>query len=102
MVFEQAGEADAAFAAHLALAEAGIEIGMYDLARDYHYGRGTGADRAAARLWYQRAAEAGHVAAMQVLADHLPYGALGPDDPAAADHWRQEVEGVRRSHPEDD
>jgi len=100
IVFERAGPAEAAFAAHLALAEAGIETGMYDLAGDFHYGRGTGADPAAALLWYERAAEAGHVAAMQALADHLPHGTLGVTDPARADHWRQEAEAIRRAYRE--
>lgn len=98
VVFEQSGEAEAAFRAHRALAEGGVETGMYDLARDYHYGRGTEPDAEAAALWYRRAAEAGHVGAMAALAEHLPYGALGPADPAEAEQWGREVETIRRSY----
>jgi len=97
IVFERSGETEAAFATHRMLAEAGIETGMYDLAKDYHYGRGIAADGVAARLWYERAAVAGHVGAMAALAEHLPYGALGPADPGAAEHWRREADAARRS-----
>lgn len=101
VVFEQSGEPEAAFRAHRALAEAGVEIGMYDLARDYHYGRGTAVDGEAAALWYRRAAEAGHVGAMAALAEHLPYGALGEAAPEEAERWRREAEAIRRSYEAD-
>lgn len=100
IVFEQSGEAEAAFAAHLALALADIDTGMYDVARDYHYGRGTLADPSAARLWYVRAANAGHAAAMRVLGDILAYGELGVVDKDAADYWHQQAEAIRRSYEE--
>ena len=100
IVFERAGPAEAAVAAHRSLAEAGIDTGMYDLAQDLHYGRGTPSDGAQARLWYERAAAAGHVGAMRALAEHLPFGALGIEDPGRADYWRQQVEAIRRSYDE--
>lgn len=100
IVFEQAGEAGEAFAAHRALAEAGIATGMYDLAKDYHFGRGTSVDGPQAALWYERAAEAGHVAAMQALAEYLPSGALGIEDAGRADYWRQQAEAIRRAYDE--
>jgi TPR repeat protein len=89
IIFEQSGETEAAFAAHLALAEAGVETGMYDLAQDYRDGYGTAADLAAARRWFEAAATAGHVAAMDRLAEGLEAGSFGaPPDPAAAAEWR--------------
>ena len=84
----------------LALALADIDTGMYDVARDYHYGRGTLADPSAARLWYVRAANAGHAAAMRVLGDILAYGELGVVDKDAADYWHQQAEAIRRSYEE--
>ncbi len=100
VVFENSGEVEAAFAAHLALAEADIDTGMYDVARDFHYGRGTQPDFAAARLWYVRAANSGHVAAMRALGEYLAYGTLGIEDPVSADYWHQQAEAVRRSYSE--
>ncbi len=80
----------AAHAAHRALAEAGVAVGLYDLARDYAQGRGTDPDQAQARHWYERAAAAGHVGAMRALADKLEYGAFGtPPEPDLAQLWRQ-------------
>lgn len=101
VVFEQSGEPEAAFRAHLALAEAGVEVGMYDLARDYHYGRGIEADAEKAGFWYRRAAEAGHVGAMKALAEHLPLGALGAPAPEEAERWGREAESIRRSYEGD-
>ena len=100
IVYERAGPPEAAFAAHRALAEAGVDTGMYDLAQDLHYGRGTLPDGPAARLWYERAAEAGHVAAMSALAEHLTGGALGQPDPAAATRWRQQAEAILGAYEE--
>jgi tetratricopeptide (TPR) repeat protein len=96
IVFEQSGEAEAAFAAHLALAEAGETIGMYDLAKDYRDGTGTAADPAGALRWFAAAAEGGHVLAMEHLADGLEAGSFGqPADPAAAAAWRAAAKAAR-------
>lgn len=95
----------AAHAAHRALAEAGVAVGLYDLARDYAQGRGTNPDQALARQWYERAAAAGHVGAMRALADKLEYGAFGtPPEPQLARMWRQRaaaaVAGLPAADPE--
>jgi TPR repeat protein len=96
IVFEQSGEAEAAFAAHLALAEAGETIGMYDVAKDYRDGTGTAADPARALRWFVAAAEGGHVLAMERLADGLAAGSFGqPADPGAAAEWRAAAEAAR-------
>lgn len=96
IIFEQSGELEAAFAAHLALAEAGVEIGMYDLAKDYDDGQGTNKDPAAALRWYRAAAESGHVAAMERLAEGLEAGRFGlPPDPAAAASWREAAKAAK-------
>ncbi|HKY95384.1 MAG TPA: hypothetical protein VJL84_08760 [Kiloniellales bacterium] len=96
IVFEQSGEAEAAFSAHLALAEAGETIGMYDVAKDYRDGTGTTADPAVALRWFLAAAEGGHVLAMERLADGLEAGSFGqPPDPAGAAAWRRAAEAAR-------
>lgn len=96
IVFEQSGEAEAAFAAHLALAEAGETIGMYDVAKDYRDGSGTAADPAAALRWFVAAAEGGHVLAMERLADGLEAGRFGQaPDPAGAARWRSAAAAAR-------
>jgi TPR repeat protein len=101
IIFEQSGESEAAFTAHLALAEAGIETGMYDLAQDYRDGYGTPADLAAALLWFEAAAAAGHVAAMDRLAEGLEAGSFGqPPDPEGAAQWRQAAREARGSYAE--
>ena len=101
IVFEQSGETEAAFAAHLALAEAGVETGMYDLAQDYRDGYGTETDLALALHWFQAAAAAGHVAAMDRLAEGLEAGSFGqPPDPDAAAQWRAAARQARGSYAE--
>jgi TPR repeat protein len=78
-----------AHAAHRAIAAAGVPTGLFDLAQDYAQGRGTDPDQAQARHWYERAAEAGHVRAMRLLADKLEFGAFGtPPEPRLAAVWR--------------
>jgi len=99
IVFEQSGEAQAAFDAHLALAEAGDTIGMYDVAKDYRDGTGTAADPAAALRWFLAAAEGGHVLAMERLADGLEAGGFGqPPDPEHAAAWRQAAADARAGY----
>jgi len=99
IVFEQSGEAEAAFAAHLALAEAGESIGMYDVAKDYRDGTGTAVDPAAALRWFAAAAKGGHVLAMERLADGLEAGSFGqPPDPERAAAWRRLAAEVRAGY----
>lgn len=99
IIFEHSGEREAAFAAHLALAEAGESVGMYDLAKDYRDGSGTAVDLTAARLWFEAAATAGHVAAMDRLAEGLETGSFGqPPDPDGAARWRIAAKEARGSY----
>ena len=98
IVFEQSGETEAAFAEHLALAEAGEIVGMYDVAKDYRDGTGTPADPAAALRWFLAAAEGGHVTAMERLADGLAAGSFGQPDPAGARRWRDAAALARRGY----
>ena len=69
-------------------AQLGDAISMFDLFDCYAEGRGTPKDENQAYLWLQRAAETGHVAAMDVLAGVFLNGGLGrAPDGAKAEEW---------------
>lgn len=96
-LYEETGAPAAAFALHRRLALAGQPIGMFDLAEDYAQGRGTEPNQQHARTWYTRAAEAGHVMAMTVLAAKLDSRAFGTaPDPDGAAFWRRRAEEATR------
>lgn len=87
-------------AMHVKLAASGDRTSMFDLAEDYALGRGTGYDQPLARLWYEKAAKAGHVGAMVVLGAKLESGAFGgPKDPEGAAYWRQQAAEAARGLP---
>jgi TPR repeat protein len=99
IVYEYLGLDELAFSTHLTLARAGLRTGMYDLAQDFHYGRGTARDGLRARNWYEAAAEKGHVAAMDMLAKGHKVGVFGEPDDAAAKAWRERAEEARGYWP---
>lgn len=69
IVHQQLGQFDEVIAHLRRLAETGDEVGMYDLAVANERGAGTKADPAEALHWFVKAAEAGHVAALDRLAE---------------------------------
>ena len=71
----------------LAGAKLGDSIAMFDTYDCYAYGRGTAKDESQALFWLERAAEAGHVSAMDRLAEIFLNGGLGrvPDGKKAED-----------------
>ena len=99
LLFELTGRDEALFDFHMGLALKGQPEAMFDLARDFAIARGTVRDVKRARDWYARAAEAGHVLAMDVLAIMLEDGLFGtPPEPENAAHWRvmaQQARGLR-------
>ncbi len=102
IIFEQAKSYRDAFAAARAGAEHGEMLLMFDTAVYYQRGLGTPADPEAARLWFERAAEAGHVAAMETLARIHREGRDGaPIDAAKAEYWEKRAtdEGVPPNPP---
>ena len=86
IIFEQLARPAEAFVFHHRLARLGEPSGMFDLAQDFAGGRGTAMDSDAARAWYERAAEQGHVGAMLALAEAYRTGGLelAPDADLAA------------------
>ncbi len=69
-------------------AKLGDVIAMYDTHVCFAKGRGTARDEAQALVWLTRAAEAGHVTAMDELAQLYLNGGLGArPDPRRAEDW---------------
>ena len=102
IIFEQAKAYRDAFAAAHAGAEHGEVLLMFDTAVYYQRGLGTPADPAAARLWFERAADGGHVAAMEILAKIYREGRDGaPVDAAKAKYWEMRAadEGIPPNPP---
>jgi TPR repeat protein len=99
IVYEHLGLDDLSFSTHMTLARAGLRTGMYDLAQDFHYGRGTDRDGRRARNWYEAAAAEGHVAAMDMLARGHRKGLFGEPDAEAADLWKERADEARGYWP---
>jgi TPR repeat protein len=80
----------------LAGAKLGDSISMFDAYECYAAGRGTAKDEAEAFRWLERAAEAGHVTAMDKLAEIYLNGGLGraPDEKMAED-WATKARVAR-------
>ncbi|HSE77019.1 MAG TPA: hypothetical protein VLG66_03375 [Alphaproteobacteria bacterium] len=102
IIFEQAKSYRDAFAAAHAGAEHGEVLLMFDTAVYYQRGLGTPVDPTAARLWFERAANAGHVAAMEILGKIYREGRDGaPVDAARAEYWEKRAadEGIPPNPP---
>ncbi len=93
LIFDFLGRREEAFAAAHNAAELGDVTAMYEVQRAYADGDGARRDDARAFAWLQRAAEAGHVGAMQDLAAVFRHGILGqaPDE-AAARAWAERAD----------
>ena len=67
---------------------------MNGLGRLYENGRGVPQDYAQARQWYQKAVEAGSVAAMEHLGNMYYYGrGVAQDDVKAREWYQKAVDG---------
>ena len=76
------------FRVALAGAELGDTIAMFDIYDCYAKGKGTAKDEAQAFFWLAKAADAGHVSAMDHLADVFLNGGLGrAPDGKKAEEW---------------
>ena len=79
--------------ADLRAAAKGDRLAMYELAELYETGTGVAADLGAAYDWLARAAGAGHIGAMDRLAEIHREGLLGrPKDPALAAFWQKKAD----------
>ena len=83
------GQYDLAFERYQALAEAGSQQGMYNLANMYAAGQGTAQSNSKAFKWYLRAAEAGDKHSMYEVAKAYEAGTGTQADPQLASHWRE-------------
>ena len=80
----------------LAGAKLGDSIAMFDTYDCYAHGRGTAKDEAQAFFWLEKAAEAGHVLAMDRLADIFLNGGLGRSpDSGKAEEWATKARVAR-------
>lgn len=76
----------------MAGARLGDDRAMFTLVGMYQDGRGTLQDDAQALYWLKRAAESGHLVAMDMLSLAYEEGSFGvAKDPAQADHWRERL-----------
>lgn len=96
LLYAHVGRLADAARATLTSAEMGEITSMYDLVRYYRDGVGVARDPARALAWARRAAEAGHVAAMGLMARVYAEGLFGerPDEKQAAD-WAARARAAR-------
>jgi TPR repeat protein len=88
LIFEMIRADRDAFAALHRAASLGDTLLMFDLALYYTRGRGVEPDTDAAFVWFERAAEGGHVAAMRHISALYRGGRDGtPRDHARAEYW---------------
>jgi TPR repeat protein len=80
----------------LAGAKLGDSIAMFDAYDCYAQGMGTAKDDAQAFYWLEKAADSGHVAAMDRLVEIFLNGGLGrPPDPKKAEDWATKARVAR-------
>ncbi len=98
IIFVQVGRKEEAFAALTRAAALGSELAMFELAETYRLGYGTDRDPDAALHWLIKAAENGHITAMERLAAVYLDGGYGvaPDD-ALAEKWAVEAQAARQA-----
>jgi tetratricopeptide (TPR) repeat protein len=98
LVFELSGHDHEAFAAFSRGAELGDRLLMFDLAMRYASGRGTDADPPVSLRWLERAAEGGHVMAMEMIRDIYRdgHGGIAPDAARAA-FWAERARAAAAS-----
>ncbi len=93
IAFERSGREAEAYQASLRLAAMGDRIAMNDIAEALVDGRGTAADPPLAVAWFERAAAAGHIGAMDRLARIHRDGLYGQKpDPVVAEQWAKRAE----------
>jgi len=93
IAFERAGRDGEAYQANLRLAAMGDRIAMNDIAEALVDGRGIAADPPRAVTWFERAAQAGHIGAMDRLARIHRDGLYGrKPDPVAAEQWARRAQ----------
>ncbi len=93
IAFERSGRDGEAHQANLRLAAMGDRIAMNDIAEALVDGRGVAADPPLAVTWFERAAAAGHIGAMDRLARIHREGLYGrKPDPALAERWARRAE----------
>jgi TPR repeat protein len=96
-ILDRAGFADEATRLYRAAAERNDAEGHAGLAAAYVSGRGIAKDEKQAWLHFSKAAELGHEASIEVVAQAYRQGLFGmPVDPAAAAQWRARVETLRQ------
>ncbi len=97
IIYQMLKRWDDAFRVVLAAARLGDSIAMYDVSDCYAKGRGTPADAAQAFHWLLRAAETGHVSAMDEVAEAFLNGGYGQRaDDAKAEEWATRARRARR------
>lgn len=98
MVFHQTDREPDSFRATSRAAQLGDSGAMFDMIWHYENGRGVAADPRAALTWAGRAAEAGHVAAMDLMVEIYLVGLYGeaPDD-TKAESWAMRARNAREA-----
>ena len=98
MVYHQIEREPDSFRATRRAAELGDRTAMYDMIWHYENGKGVAADPRAALAWTVRAAEAGHIAAMDAMVETYQEGLYGeaPDD-SKAESWAMRARLAREA-----
>ena len=98
MVYHQTDREPDSFRTTLRAAQLGDLAAMFDMIWHYENGKGAAADPRAALIWAGRAAEAGHIAAMDLLVETYLVGLYGeaPDD-AKAEAWAMRALNAREA-----
>lgn len=96
IALEQLGRLDEAIEAKRRAAVLGDDGAMFELTEAYAAGVTENVSKAEARAWIERAANMGHIAAMEWMVEVYREGLLGEQaDPARAQEWRWRVRNAR-------
>lgn len=98
MIYHQIEREPDSFRSTLRAAVLGDRLAMFDMIWHYENGQGVAADRRAAFMWTRRAAEAGHIAAMDAMVEIYLEGGYGeaPDD-SKAEAWATRARDAREA-----
>lgn len=98
IALDKLGRFDEAVEVKRSAAALGDDTVMFELAEGYVGGVSTTVSEGEARAWVERAANLGHIGAMDWMVDIYREGQLGETpDPVKAEHWRRRARDAREN-----